>query len=218
MTAIRFDFSKVNDRASLVPAGQHAAELRRTKPQTASTGTPGILFVFEMLDEEYVGKTLFLNMWYTQASMWRVRQVLGGFGVYTEEELNSSDFEFDPNDLIGTVVMLEVSQVINAKSGKMVNSVEHVYPMAPDISGYETEDSQEHQIAMPFVDSNFYAQEDTMGQMIMQTDYAGNMDELLRAGDTEEEVVLDGLPLVEFEVDEPVTVVKSPVKTKKSAK
>lgn len=142
---MRFDFSNINNN-NLVPAGTYRAELKRTKSITASTGTPGFLFIFEVMGpEEYAGTTLFHNMYVTKASMWRVRQVLQGFGMYTEDELNSPEFEFVPEDLIGAVVDLQVSQRLDNKN-VMRNNVDQVMPVMLD---YDDED-----LGIPFGDDD----------------------------------------------------------------
>lgn len=126
---MKFDFSKVNDN-SLLPAGTYTARLTRTKPLLSSKGTPGILFIFEVTDPDYLGKTLFLNMYYSPTSMWRVQQILGGFGFYNQEELTSEDFDFNPSDLLGIEVNLQVSQ--QTYNNKLNNSVDQVMPIQPE--------------------------------------------------------------------------------------
>lgn len=204
---MRFDFSKINDRNSLVPAGQYAAELRRTKPLVASTGTPGILFVFELSDPEYVGKTLFLNLYHTQSSMWRVQQVLSGFGVYTQEELSSDEFDFQPNDLIGTQVILEVSQKVNPTNNKLVNNVDQVFPAEVDMRGYE----DDAQIALPFSDTEEALADPTAASLAQQ------MNELLQTPEIDDINFNALLSAPQIEVSEAALAFKAPKKSKKNA-
>jgi hypothetical protein len=88
----------------------------------ASSGNPMWVWEFEVIDEPYVGRKLWVNTVLTEKAMWKVGEMFNAFGVPTDT---------DTDELIGETCLLQVSQQViqkGARTGQMGNNVDRALP------------------------------------------------------------------------------------------
>lgn len=117
-----------------LPAGTYDVEVLDASEETAgpdakNPGTPYLKLEFQVTDEEYSGRKVWLNASFSEKARGILKGTLLGLG-FTEEELASPDLEIDPEELIGRTAKAVVSEGTNPKTKERNNSVKRLLPMS----------------------------------------------------------------------------------------
>lgn len=99
----------------------------------ASSGNPMWVWEFEVVDEPYVGRKLWVNTVLTEKAMWKVGEMFAAFRV---------DTDTDTDELIGETCLLQVSQrkiEQGARAGQIGNNVDVALPVDGGESGGKPE-------------------------------------------------------------------------------
>lgn len=139
---MRVDLSGVQDGVfDAIPSGRYQAkltdgEIRESKSSAKHPGAEYISWEFTVLDGDYEGRKLWqvtsLNHGSCSCKNWKedslfgLKAVLSSSGIWTTEELNNEEFDFEINDIIGTDFTLIVA--IKQYQGEDQNDVKRVKP------------------------------------------------------------------------------------------
>lgn len=106
-TTMKFDFSDVQGDFTAIPAGTYETSLFSCKQKNSQAGNPMLEWAFTVEAGEYEGRRVFTNTPLLPQTMWRLKNMLRGFEDVGELE---GEIEFEPEDLIGQVVLCKVTQ------------------------------------------------------------------------------------------------------------
>jgi hypothetical protein len=113
-----------------LPAGKYEvsvfeAELKEAGPNAKHPGSQYIAFTFNVTEEgDYQNRKLWHNVSLVPEARGMLKSFLKVF--YTEEELNSDDFEFEPENLIGSECIAVVRVGTNPNTQEPNNSVRRI--------------------------------------------------------------------------------------------
>lgn len=126
------DFGTIPATAEPIPAGTYNCTIVHAGPAISKSGNPMIKLRWRVDDAgEYWHRTIFDNLVFTAAALWRVRQTLEALGY-------ASTFkgEINPENLLGESAMLQITvqagNGINPETGEPYparNSVAKVLPL-----------------------------------------------------------------------------------------
>jgi hypothetical protein len=88
----------------------------------SSNNNPMWTWVFECVEEPYVGRKMWVHTTLTEKAMWKLAEVFAAFGVGTDT---------DTDILLGRLARIEVSQRVigaGARAGQMGNNADRVLP------------------------------------------------------------------------------------------
>jgi hypothetical protein len=138
---MRVDLSGTGSGFDPIPAGRYQAkitdgELREAGPNAKHTGSEYINWEFTISEGEYESRKLWQNTpWshgdcdcgdWKPGSLFGLKAILKSSGVWTDDELDADDFEFEIDDLIGSDFTLTVA--VRDYQGEDVNDVKRVKP------------------------------------------------------------------------------------------
>ena len=109
---------------SMVPAGDHVCVFHEVKEATSRNGNPMLVVILKPTEKEFQNNRLYRNYSLTEkAAYYLKRDLLVPFG-FCEDDEDSKDFEFDPNELIGRECVATVSVgVYEGKERSQVDSI-----------------------------------------------------------------------------------------------
>lgn len=82
-----------------------------------------IVFEFDVQDEEYEGRKVWLNVSLKPQARWKLQEVLEAI---TQKEWREDDMDLDLEDLLGELVTGEI--FIDEYNGRLNNKVNRLYP------------------------------------------------------------------------------------------
>lgn len=109
----------------VLPAGIYECKLREVTAQDGQKA-PYWKWEFEIVEDEYKGRRLWLNTSLSEAALWKFKEVFKAFGVTPDT---------DTDELVDEHVMCVVSQSIiqaGSRKGEMGNNVDNVRPVGED--------------------------------------------------------------------------------------
>lgn len=104
-----------------LPAGVYTGRMIDAEARQSSNGNPMWSVTFEVVDEEYAGRRLWVNLVFVDNALWKVKEFADAFGVTAAE--------LDTDELIGECVKLAVSERIiptGNRAGQVGNNVDRV--------------------------------------------------------------------------------------------
>lgn len=124
----KFDFTKADESTGFeaLPKGDYKCEIESIDPDAETSdeakkfpNAPMTKIVFSVLDEDHENRKLFLNLIFPKGkkeeaakqrarSAGRVKQLCRASGAWSEEDLESEEFELDWDDLDGAKFTLKV--------------------------------------------------------------------------------------------------------------
>lgn len=124
-------FDLGNDTSDLMPKGQYRAEITAVTLKD-SKNTPGNQYInweFTLVEEEYVGRKLWLITTLTKESIWKLRSTLKALGiVYSKGEQLIIEADEDGTvttpDVVGTICTINVTT--QKRDGEEVNQVKNI--------------------------------------------------------------------------------------------
>jgi len=123
---LKLDFTGVSTDFEPLPVGNYQAVVAEAEyiARSEKSGNPYLKFVFEIHEEGYAGRKLFLNTSLQPAALWKLGKVLHALGI----EVPQSEFTLDLSVLAGMPCTLAVAA--REYQGKMRNDVTEVMPPA----------------------------------------------------------------------------------------
>lgn len=124
-TVLTLDFTGVSTEFEPLPVGIYKAVVAELEYVASSekSGQPYLKFVFEVKEEGYTGRKLFMNASLVPSALWKLGKVLNALGV----EVPKEEFNLELAALVGLPCTLSVAS--REFQGKMRNDVTEV--MAP---------------------------------------------------------------------------------------
>ena len=125
---IKLDFSDVDTgRFGVLPNGLYGATIAKiTQEKGKSSGKPYLAFVLKLHPDEdrgaKKGQQVYDNYSLQPKALWKLKQLLVRLG-WSKEELED-EIDFDPSDLIGREVVVELTQ---PNAGYDINQVKNIY-------------------------------------------------------------------------------------------
>jgi hypothetical protein len=122
---------KANDFDAL-PTGKYHVKLTdwdQTETQNAGklpAGTPGINAEFTVQDGPNENRRLWNNFWIAESTLGFLKSFLKASGQFTEDELNSEEFSFDWDDLVGVDLVVKVG--VRKYNGEDRNNINGYLP------------------------------------------------------------------------------------------
>lgn len=134
-----------------LPIGAYDAHVVEVKHgPSAATGEPNLAWTFEVDEEPYEGRKLFLNTSLQSQAIWKLGQTLMAFGWSEEEITAKGGFDLEVADLVDLPCRLVVSQQMY--QGQMRNRVQRVLPPTGGVepSSFEGEEAEAEAFELPF--------------------------------------------------------------------
>lgn len=135
-TVLTLDFTGVSTEFEPLPVGIYQAVVSELEYVASSekSGNPYLKFVFEIREEGYTGRKLFMNASLVPNALWKLGKVLDALGV----EVPQGEFNLELDSLVGLPCTLAVAS--REYQGKMRNDVTEVMapsagPVAPPFTG-----------------------------------------------------------------------------------
>ena len=138
---MRVDLSGTQGTFDVLPAAKYEAklsdgEVREAGPNAKHPGSEYINWEFTVSEGDYDGRKLWTNTPFSHGSCdcgdWKVgslfslKNILKSSGIWSDEELDSPEFDFEINDVIGSDFTLVVA--IRQYQGDDQNDIKRVKP------------------------------------------------------------------------------------------
>jgi hypothetical protein len=99
----KINLSKVDDAASLAPAGQHVCAVTSVKVDETKGGDEMWRVRFKVVGGEHAGEVVLDNLVFSDAAMSRIKLACKAFGIDTSKEV-----ELNPSDILGLMCLVTV--------------------------------------------------------------------------------------------------------------
>jgi Protein of unknown function (DUF669) len=118
------DFGGVGGGFEPLPDGNYTLKVADcpVKENKAKDGRM-IVFEFDVMDDDFVGRKLWLNTSLKPAARWKLQEVLEAI---TQQEWREDGMELELTELLGEIVTAEV--FTEEYDGKPVNRINRLYP------------------------------------------------------------------------------------------
>ena len=138
---MRVNLSDTGGGFDAIPAGKYQAritdgELREAGPNAKHTGSEYINWEFTVTEGDFESRKLWQNTpWshgscdcgdWKPGSLFGLKAILKSSGIWTDDELNADDFDFEIDDIIGSEFSLVVT--VREYNGEDTNDVKKVKP------------------------------------------------------------------------------------------
>lgn len=132
---MKLDLSATDAGFDPLPNGRYHVkitdyEYREAGPEAKNPGSPYINWELTVQAEPYDGRRLWLNTSLLPQALFGIKGLLIATGLYTEEQLNSDEFDLDPDEVLGADVKAVV--VKTTYQGEPTNNVKRIRPLSEE--------------------------------------------------------------------------------------